>query len=118
MIMIPSYAYGGGPSMVNSLEDAIALSESTKMPTLVIFGAEWCGYCKNLKKDITNGVLNTELDNYIVCYIDIDKNPDLKKEYRVKTLPDSRILLNKIEKHSHKGYISKNYKEWLDSIKK
>lgn len=118
MIMIPSYAYGGGPSMVNSLEDAIALSESTKKPILLIFSAEWCGFCKSLKKDIDNSRLSKELDGLIICYIDTDKNPDLKKQFDIKSLPDSRVLINNQEKYQHKGYIFRNYKRWLNSIER
>jgi thioredoxin-like negative regulator of GroEL len=111
-------AKADGPAMVNSLEDAMALSESTKMPTLVIFGADWCGFCKSLKKDIESGMLNKELDNYIVCYIDIDKNKDLKKEFDVKTLPDSRILIDKKEISQYKGYDKSKYKKWINNVDK
>lgn len=110
--------YAQGPSIVNSLEDAMALSESTKMPTLVIFGAEWCGYCTGLKNDINNGELNKELDSYIICYIDVDKNKDVKKEYKVRNLPDSRILKNKIETEKITGYEKNRYKKWINDASK
>lgn len=103
------------PAMVNSLEDAMALSESTKMPVLVIFGADWCGYCKILKKEISSGEMNKELDNYIICYIDTDKNKDLKKEFNVRSLPDSRIFIDKKETSQYKGYDKNKYKKWIEN---
>lgn len=103
-----------GVSIVNSLEDAVALSESTKMPVLLIFGAEWCGYCKNLKKDIETGVMNKELENYIICYIDVDKHKDIKKEFKVSSIPDSRIIVDKKETAIKKGYVKDQYKKWIN----
>lgn len=103
------------PAMVDSLEDAMALSESTKMPALVIFGADWCGYCKTLKNHISSGDLNKQLDNYIICYIDVEKNPELKREFSVKTLPDSRIFIENQEKSQYKGYDKNKYKKWIEN---
>lgn len=116
--LVSTYSYGQNVAIVNDFNDAMALSESTKMPILVIFGADWCVYCKNLKKDIENGQLNKELDSYIVCYVDIDKNNDLKKEFKVKTLPDSRIIRDKKEIAMNKGYVPKDYKKWILNVSK
>lgn len=110
-----SVSLADSPAMVNSLEDAMALSESTKMPVLVIFGADWCGYCKILKKEISSGEMNKELDNYIICYIDTDKNKDLKKEFNVRSLPDSRIFIDKKETGQYKGYDKNKYKKWIEN---
>lgn len=118
LCVISQYSYADNVAVVSSLEDAVALSESTKMPVLVIFGADWCVHCKNLKKDIDNGQLNKELDSYIVCYVDIDKHKDLKKEFQVKSLPDSRILKDQKEISSIRGYIPKDYKKWIINANK
>lgn len=100
---------------VNTLEDAIALSESSNMPVLVVFSAEWCRYCSILKNDIDKGEYSKELDNHIVCFVDIDKRPDLKKEYEVISIPDSRILKKRIETKKIIGYDKVKYKRWLQN---
>lgn len=100
-------------SIVKDFEDAIALSESSKMPVLVVFSAEWCKYCSLLKKDIDNGEYSKELDKYIVCFVDVDKRADLKKEYRVSTIPDSRIIKDQKEQKQIIGYDKTKYKKWL-----
>lgn len=95
------------------LNDAVALSESTGQSVVLIFGATWCPYCVELKKDINDGNFGRELDNKIVCYIDVDKHKDLKKEYDVRTLPDTRYLVDKKEKSQIKGYNEPKFKVWL-----
>ena len=38
---------------------------------VLVFGADWCPYCKDLKKDIDN---IKEFKSYIVCFINTDQN--------------------------------------------
>lgn len=105
-------------NIVSNLSDAVALSEDTQMPLLLVFGADWCQHCNNLKRDLNSPEFAGSLDNYIICYINIDKNPDLKKEYRVRTLPDSRIIRNKIEQSIIVGYERNKYKKWITHANK
>lgn len=99
--------------IMDDLNDAIALSESTDQPVVLIFGAKWCPYCVELKKAINNGNFARELDDKIVCYIDIDQHKDLKKEYGVKALPDTRYLVDKKEKTQIIGYGEFKFREWI-----
>jgi hypothetical protein len=65
-----------------------------------------------MEKDIieTPSIVNDK----IVCYINMDNNPELVKEYRVKTIPDYFILRNKIELTRKVGYSNKNdLVKWL-----
>jgi thioredoxin 1 len=101
--------------MVDNLHDAMALSEDADMPVLLIFGAEWCVNCKILKTDINNGTLSKEVNRMIICYINIDDDKNLSKEYRVKNIPDSRILVDKKEIKRIIGYKKDKYKEWLQN---
>lgn len=103
--------------MVNSIEDAMALSESSKKPVLLIFGSNDCVFCEKLKQDIIRGELTKYIDEYIVCYLDIDKAKKEKQEYKVSLIPDSRILRNKIEKTKIIGYKKSRYIEWLENAK-
>lgn len=87
---------------VDTLEDAIAMSEDTSKDVLLIFGAEWCGACQRLKTDLSNN--NQMSDDLIICYVNIDKNPSLAQEYRVRTIPHYIIIRDKKELRQDKGY--------------
>lgn len=117
LLTINSYCLADFPMMYD-FNDALALSESTKQPLIVIFGAKWCPYCEDLKNDIDNGNLSKELDHKIVCYIDIDKHKDLKKEYRIQNLPDTRYLVSKKEVSQLIGYGKTKFKEWIRNADK
>jgi len=106
-------AYSSEQTFVNSLEDAIVLSENTKMPILLVFGADWCQNCVSLKQDMIKGDLVSELDGFIVCYVNIEDNKELPKLYRVKNVPDSRIISEGIETKPLVGYNKQSYLRWL-----
>jgi thioredoxin-like negative regulator of GroEL len=116
--MISDRAYGENAYFMNNLVDAIALSESSKKPVLVIFGADWCRYCGVLHKDLEDEDAAKALDDFIVCSIDIDKDKDLAKEYGVKSLPDSRIIKDKVEVSIYVGYKGKvKYLTWINDAR-
>lgn len=119
LCVIGGRAYGENPYFVNNLGDAIALSESSNKPILVIFGAEWCRYCKVLIDDLNNEDSMEALQNFIICSIDIDKDKTISKEFKVRNLPDSRILNNKIELATYVGYNGKTkYLAWVRNADK
>lgn len=97
---------------VDSPEDAFALAEDTKKDLLIIFGADWCVYCNILKNDIDTN-LNI-VEDKIVCFVDFDKNKDMVKEYRVKTIPNYILYRDNIEIKRKVGYKNKEkFQEWL-----
>lgn len=82
---------------------------------VLIFGADWCPYCRDLKKDVNN---ITEFNNYIVCFIDTDKNKTLVDQYRVRGLPTSVIIDHEEKELNRKsGYKKDSYNEWLKNSK-
>lgn len=99
--------------ILDSIEEANRLSQSTNKPLLMVFGAEYCQFCNNLKQDIINGKLSPEIDPYIICYIDVKNNTEAKTEYGVSLIPDSRIWINNREVSKNKGYSLDNYRGWL-----
>lgn len=115
MFILLSQASFSQSILIDSLDDAMALSESTEMPVLLIFGADWCDHCKQLKKDIEEKNLEKELDNYIVCYIDIDENKNLKNKFEIKAVPDSRLIIKQKEKNKIIGYNKLKYKKWISN---
>lgn len=120
-IVIPSIPVVVVPSPLEPLKNIYydefdkckELSAKHNKKLVIVFGADWCPYCRDLKKDIDN---ITEFSNYIVCFIDTDKNAKLVKDFRVKGLPTSVIVDPKGSELSRKtGYKNKEYQEWLRS---
>lgn len=57
-----------------------------KKPTLVDFYATWCGPCK-MQAPILEQVKNAVGDNANIIKIDVDRNPELARQYRVQSIP-------------------------------
>lgn len=79
---------------ITDLSTAKAHASETNTKLILVFGADWCGYCKNLDQAIE---ANMDLINtrYTVCYIDYDEHRDLAKLYNVKSLPTTIVLNGK-----------------------
>lgn len=101
----------------DDLEKAIQLGKIHKRNIIVVFGAEWCPYCRVLKKDSKS---LTGLENYIVCFLDIekkDKNQKHINKYKPKSLPTSILINTKYQEVSRKvGYRKKDYVSWIKSL--
>jgi len=98
------------PTVVKELEDAYAESENTKQKIVAVFGADWCGACKKLHKDLMDNP--KVIDNCIYVYIDIRK--DLKKNYAVGKVPDIMVLDKNVEVKRRVGYKNlEEFKKWL-----
>jgi thioredoxin-like negative regulator of GroEL len=52
---------------------------------LLIFSADWCPSCQQLKAAIEQDP--ALVNGYTVVILDLDKNPDLAKGYKVRTIP-------------------------------
>lgn len=103
--------------ILNSLDDSLRISETTDQPILLIFGNDSCRFCKRLKDDLINSELKNYTDRYIICYIDIDDNITLKDKYEVRTIPDTRIIKNKVQIIKIVGYNKQTYKDKIKNVK-
>jgi thioredoxin-like negative regulator of GroEL len=103
--------------VLSSLEEAQNLSKSTKQPILAIFGSDSCSFCTKLINDIDNGQLTDYLDSYIICYIDLKTNANIKNKYKVNMIPDSRIIIDNKEVSKATGYNKNEYIKWLKNVK-
>tara|TARA_B100002019_G_scaffold293521_1_gene321896 strand:+ start:8115 stop:8618 length:504 start_codon:yes stop_codon:yes gene_type:complete len=102
----------------DDLEKAIALGKVHHMNVVLVFGADWCPYCKELKKDSKN---IKELEKYIVCFLDTDNrevNQSAINKFKPRSLPTSLLLdtTNNREVSRKVGYRNKDYKKWLNSL--
>lgn len=101
----------------SSLQDSLIESENSKKDVLVVFTADWCDFCRKMKKDIDDNPIL--LDNLIICYIDHDDHPELVKEYKVRNIPDYFLLRKGVETKRKVGYSNLNdFKKWLKNDNK
>jgi len=69
--------------------EALAASKQHKRPVFVYFGAEWCHWCKKMKADTLSApeVKDKLGKEYVVCYIDTDKDKTTTRKYKVIGIP-------------------------------
>jgi thioredoxin-related protein len=95
----------------DDIDKAEALSKIHTRNLIIVFGADWCPYCVDLKKDAKT---IKEFDKYIVCFINTDKNKKLSRKFRVRNLPTSVIIDKSGKEKSRKtGYKNKDYVKWI-----
>lgn len=101
--------------LYDKYDKAIELAEKYNRKIVLVFGADWCPYCRDIKKDTKNNKISN-FTKYIVCFIDTDINSSLTSKFRIKGLPTSIIIDKKENELSRKtGYKNQDYNQWLDS---
>lgn len=79
-------------------------NELIKDYAVVDFYATWCGPCK-MFGPIFEEVSNENNFNFIK--IDVDKHPDIAREYGVMSIPTIVLIKNGKEEKRHTGFMSK-----------
>jgi thioredoxin-related protein len=103
-----------GDFILNSLDEAKNLSNSTNQSILLIFGTSNCVFCRSLENDLYNSMeLQDATEKYIICYIDLKNNPEYKETYKISIIPDSRIITKNIQTKKISGYNKEKYIKWL-----
>ena len=72
---------------------------------VVDFFANWCGPCNMLAPILEEG--QEEMKNIKIVKVDIDKNPNVSQEYRVKSIPTIKIFKNGEELSTNVGFLPK-----------
>ena len=86
---------GMGPTAVRSAlpwEPSMAAAEAkaraTGKPLVVDLGAEWCGYCKLMDRDIwPSPEIAALAGNFVWVKVDVDRSPDVAARYEVGGKP-------------------------------
>jgi thioredoxin-like negative regulator of GroEL len=76
------------------LKKAHELSVATGKPLLIVFGAEWCGFCHKLEQTTLADPAMVEYvsTEFIPVHIDYDKQPRVAQILEVKSLPHTVVL--------------------------
>ena len=72
---------------------------------VVDFFANWCGPCNMLAPILEE--VQEEMKNIKIVKVDIDKNPNVSQEYRVKSIPTIKIFKNGEELSTNVGFLPK-----------
>lgn len=117
LALFHNYAVANPAIYTDNLDDAIVLANDLNVDILVVFSADWCGNCTKMKKDLQ---LNPDtIDDMIICYINIDNNKSLAKKYRIRNIPDYRIIRKNQEVQKKVGYTDlTTFKDWLNQRNK
>jgi len=111
-----------GPINWRSYDEALNESTSSGKPILIHFTADWCGWCKRMKRDTYSHpeVARLMNENFVPTMVDADDNPRLKAEYGVEGLPTIWFLKSPGEGITYvPGYVDaptfKQLLQWVSS---
>jgi thiol-disulfide isomerase/thioredoxin len=96
-------------------DEAIELAKESNKKIFLLFYGEFCGPCNSIKEELMKPEVLKVLDSYVVCYVDLVKEKELRQTYKVKSVPTFFIIDKDqtiIKKES--GYKSSDYLiNWL-----
>jgi thioredoxin-related protein len=98
------------------LAEAKEASKQLNKDILILFETSWCSTCKRFKREnFSNNKIEEEMNNYIVCLLDVEKDLQIAKKFNIKSFPCYLIIDS--EDHIKKigsGYKSTNmFFNWL-----
>lgn len=91
----------------NSSKPAASIAGIGGEPTLIDFYADWCGPCKVMKPVVHQ--LAAELQGKLkVLEVNVDQNPDLARQYNVRSIPCFVVLRDGREVNRGTGSMPKD----------
>lgn len=74
------------------LAEGIEESRKVQKPILVRVGAEWCGWCKRLDREIVDPAVQAELAKWVLVEIDVDEASEDAERLAIGPIPALRVL--------------------------
>ncbi len=102
--------------LLHDYDEAVVKGEKLGRPILVVLGAEWCGPCKQLEKELELPAAKSIFQKWVVVKVDIDIEVGLAKEWQVGAVPAFRVLgVDQEVAASNEGFAGlKKLQTWLD----
>jgi thioredoxin-related protein len=82
------------PLVAKSISEAVSMSQQSNKSILVVFYADWCGPCQQLKRTTLSDPAIKEViaDHYVYVRVNADHSTSDVRKYRVTGLPTMMIL--------------------------
>jgi thiol-disulfide isomerase/thioredoxin len=96
--------------------EGLALAKTSNKNMLVVFGADWCGWCKKLEVTLKDSSVVAVTDNYINVHVDVDKEKDVTKKLRLSGGIPAYMMVDSQERvvKSGSGYKTvPQFQAWL-----
>ena len=76
------------------LKAAHEVSVDTGRPMVIVFGAEWCGYCRKMERDtLSDRTLAKALnEKFVPVHLDFDEHRKVAEVLEVKSIPHVVVL--------------------------
>ena len=87
------------------IKESEFINEVQEGLVLVDFYADWCGPCKMLAPVLED--VQEEMKNVKIVKVDIDENPNVASEYKVKNIPTIKVFKNGEEITTNVGFLPK-----------
>ena len=78
--------------LVDGYPAARQLALLRQRPLLVIFGADWCVWCRKLEQELASADAETIRRHWVVAKVDVDEQPQLAQQMDVGSLPAIRVV--------------------------
>jgi thioredoxin 1 len=92
--------------------------EESKLPVLVDFWAIWCGPCRMYAPTVEK-IARDYQGKLKVVRVDVDKNPNLSRNYQIRAIPTTLLLHNGAVVKSWVGMVSEgDLKDGVEQVLK
>ncbi|MCU0711213.1 MAG: thioredoxin domain-containing protein [Pirellula sp.] len=71
----------------SSFSAGLEQSQVSQKPLLVVFGAEWCSWCRKLEKELATEAASAVRQEWMLAKVDVDEEEELASQYGVQALP-------------------------------